>query len=184
MYYRVAIQVAPLPLWQWKSTALSELSALFQWFRLYHALPQDRLRVFSSYFQEELNEQLARENQGLESTSVTALQFLRERKIGSSPEVEQGASDLRTSMTPAMAPNASTTTPSLQENSGITYTPFELGMSALERTRLKLEYGAGGDHDSVYTFTLPSSIAQFLVWLKLRAGIREGILQPELEASW
>jgi hypothetical protein len=43
MYCRVASQVDPLPLWQWKSPALSELSALFQWFRLYHALPHDFL---------------------------------------------------------------------------------------------------------------------------------------------
>jgi hypothetical protein len=53
MYYRVAIQVNPSPLWQWKSTALSELSALFQWLRLYHALPHDRLQVFSSCSREE-----------------------------------------------------------------------------------------------------------------------------------
>jgi hypothetical protein len=47
MYYRVAIQVDQVPHWQWKSTALSSLDVVFQWLRLYHALPQDRLRVFS-----------------------------------------------------------------------------------------------------------------------------------------
>ena len=36
--------LATLPLWQWKSTALSELSALFQWLRLYHVLPHDHLQ--------------------------------------------------------------------------------------------------------------------------------------------
>jgi hypothetical protein len=43
MYYRVAIQRDPPSFWQWKSTALSELSALFQWLRLYRALPHTSL---------------------------------------------------------------------------------------------------------------------------------------------
>ena len=65
MYYRVAIQGVSEALWQWKSTVLSELSAVFQFLRLYRALPQDRLRVFSSCSREEMHEQLVRENQGL-----------------------------------------------------------------------------------------------------------------------
>ena len=77
MYYRVAIQVGPSLTWQWKSTALSELSALFQFLRLYAALPHDRLRLFSSTSREEMNEQLVRENQGLRSTSVTAAQLTK-----------------------------------------------------------------------------------------------------------
>ncbi len=82
MYYRVAIQVDQVPHWQWKSTALSSLDALFQLLRLYRAVPQDRLRVFSSSSREEMNEQLVRVNQGLEPTSVTAAQLLQERMIG------------------------------------------------------------------------------------------------------
>ena len=72
MYYRVAIQGDSLPLWQWKSTTLSELSALFQFLRRYRALGHNRLRVFSSLSLEEMNEQLVRMNQGQESTSVMA----------------------------------------------------------------------------------------------------------------
>src|SRR5260370_38313325 len=81
MYYRVAIQLDPSPLWQWKSTALSSLDALFQWLRLHRTLPQDRLRVFSSSSCEEMNEQLVRENKELRSISVTAAQFLQKRLI-------------------------------------------------------------------------------------------------------
>ena len=83
MYYRVAIQVDPSPFWQWKASALSELSALFQWLRLDRALPHDRLWIFSCTSLEEMNEQLVRENQGLGSTSVTAAQFLNERLMSS-----------------------------------------------------------------------------------------------------
>ncbi len=48
MYYRVAIQGDSSPTWQWKSTTLSELSALFQFLRRSRALGHDLLRVFSS----------------------------------------------------------------------------------------------------------------------------------------
>ncbi len=33
MYYRVAIQVDPLPTWQWRSIVLSSLQTLFQFLR-------------------------------------------------------------------------------------------------------------------------------------------------------
>ena len=98
MYYRVAIQLDPSALWQWRSTVLSSLNALLQFLRLYQALPQDRLRVFSSSSCEEMNEQLVRENTGLGSPSLTAAQFLQERMIRSTevtrgaPECDEGAS--------------------------------------------------------------------------------------------
>lgn len=72
MYYRVAMQKHPASPWQWKSTVLSSLQALFQFLRPYSALPQDRLRVFSARSRKEMDELLARENNGLWSSSVTA----------------------------------------------------------------------------------------------------------------
>ncbi len=86
MYYRVAIrregdQRDRPPNWQWQSTILSSLQTLFQFLRLYRALPQDRLQVFSSSSREELNRQLMCENDGLGSNSVPAVHFLRERLI-------------------------------------------------------------------------------------------------------
>src|SRR5260370_8895794 len=81
MYYRVAIQVNQQPAWQWKSTVLSSLDTLFRFLRLYSALPQDRLRVFSFSSREGMDELLAHVNNGAESNSVTAAQFLQKRKI-------------------------------------------------------------------------------------------------------
>ena len=81
MYYRVPIQVDAPPSWRWKSSVLSSLNSLFQWFRFYHAFPLERLRVFSSCSREALNEQLTQENEGFGSSSVMAAQFLRERMI-------------------------------------------------------------------------------------------------------
>ena len=79
MYYCVAIRADSSENFQWKSTMLSELSALIQLLRLYRAFSPDRLRVFSSSSREEMHEQLVRENQGLASPSVAAAQFLQER---------------------------------------------------------------------------------------------------------
>src|SRR6266699_6213973 len=81
MYYRVAIQGDPSLTWQWKSTPLSSLNTLLHWLQYFRAFPQARLRIFSSPSREELNDQLARENQGLLSTSVMAAPFLQERLI-------------------------------------------------------------------------------------------------------
>jgi hypothetical protein len=177
MYYRMAIQVDPLPLWQWKSTALSSLNALFQWLRLYRALPQDRLRVFSSSSREDMNEQLARENMGYGSTSVTAAQFLQERMIGSR-EVAWGASEPRTGENQGTASIAVATKPSLNESSRGAHALDEGGMSSLDRRRLELERGTGGDHDSPYMFTGPSSMPRVLAWMKLLARRERGELEP------
>src|SRR5215469_17020807 len=89
MYYRVATQVDAAPSWQWKSSVLSELATLFQFLRLLRALPHDQLRVFSSSSRQGLEEQLEQENQGLAHTSVTAAQFLRERRIQPPAEMQR-----------------------------------------------------------------------------------------------
>ncbi len=168
MYYRVAIQVDPLPTWQWKSTLLSSLNTLLQFLRIYHALPQDHLRVFSSRSREGMHEQLARENTGLESNSVTAAQFLQERGLRSAAMTLAEQSNHATRESQEMKSIAVTTTTSLNEGS----------KSVLERRRLELELGTGGDYDIPYTFTLPASMPQVLAWIKLLAKVQRGELQP------
>ena len=177
MYYRVAIQGDPSPLWQWKSTALSELSALFQFLRLYRALGHDCLRVFSSSSREEMNEQLVRENQGLESTSVMAAQFLQERLIGS-PEMAWRTSTRGTRGNERTTSIAVVTEPSLGESRRGVNALDGRGMSPLEKRREELERGGGGDHDIPYRFTLPASMPQVLAWMKLLVRVQDGTLQP------
>jgi hypothetical protein len=176
MYYRVAIQADPSPTWQWKSTALSSLDALFQWLRLYRALPHDRLRVFSCSSREEMNEQLERENKGLESTSVTATRFLQERGISS--EVAWSASLPGTPGNERTSSLAGATEPAPNESSRGAHALEKGDMHALDRGRLELERGAGGDHDTPYTFTGPSSMPQVLAWMKLLVRVQHGVLQP------
>src|SRR5712692_7767526 len=81
MYYRVAWKSNRSSVWQWKSTKLTSLQASFGFLRMYSAIPQDHLRVFSSLSLEGMDEMLMRENKGWESTSITAEEFLREREI-------------------------------------------------------------------------------------------------------
>ena len=177
MYYRVAIQVDPSLTWQWKSTVLSSLDALFQFLRLYAALPQDRLRVFSSSSREEMNGQLVRENQGLRSTSVTAAQFLQERMIGSremaGEVVARGTRGNERTISIAVV-----TEPSPNESSKGVNALNGKGFSPLDKRREELERGVGGDHDIPYRFSLPASTTQVLAWMKLLVRVQDGTLQP------
>ncbi len=125
MYYRVATRVDSSPTWQWKSTTISSLNALFQFLRRYHELPQDHLRVFSCSSHEDMDEQLARENNGLGSRSVTAAQFMQERMISPQPN----------------SSNAGTPASSLHESSRGTY-PLHEEASSLQARRLA---GAGAE---------------------------------------
>ncbi len=185
MYYRVAIrrerdQRDRPPSWQWRSTVLSSLQALFQFLRLYAALPQDHLRVFSSSSREGLAEQLVQENKGLESTSVTAAQFLHERMIHS-PKVtpvtratsERGAREHQETASIAVS-----TRTRLNGSGSVANTLDERSMSRLSRRRLELELGPGGDHDILYRFALPASLPQVLAWIRLLARVHRGELQP------
>lgn len=179
MYYRVATQAGDGATWKWKSTVLSSLETLFRFLRLYQALPQDQLRVFSSHSREELGEQLVRENEGLRSTSVTATQFLQERRL-SSREVAWGASDRQDQGTGGNQKREAivvTTKSLLNEQGGEAHLLHERNMRSLDTRRSELEQGAGGDHDLPYTFTLPSSLPQVLAWMRLLVRVQQGELQ-------
>src|ERR1051326_8064137 len=81
-YYRLAIQNQQTALWTWKSTVVTSLQAVFQLLRIYRALPQDRVRVFSSTSKEELAQtMLDNEQDRLTACSVMAVEFSRSRKL-------------------------------------------------------------------------------------------------------
>jgi hypothetical protein len=182
MYYRVAIQVDQVPHWQWKSTLLSSLGALFQWLRLYRSLPQDQLRVFSCSSREGMNEQFVQVNQGLESTSVTAAQFLQERNITQQGTLwEASAHGTRRNERPTSI--AVVTEPSLGEGSREAQSLDERGVSFLEKRRVELERGAGGDHDLPYRFTLPIAMPQVLAWVKRLVRVQQGDLDQNAHSD-
>lgn len=177
MYYRIATRVGSSPDWEWKSTILRELSAVFHWLRLYRTFPHDRLRIFACSSPEEMNDQLGRENQGLESASVTAVQFLQERLSGSQEVVRDAAApggrgnhlSISTAFFPASTPN---------ESGGKALVMDGRGAGFLEKRRVELEGGTGGDHDLPYQFVLPTSMPLVLAWVKLLEKVQQGGMQP------
>ncbi len=177
MYYRVAIKVDSLPIWQWKSTVLSSLDTLFRFLRLYSTLPQEGLWVFSSPSREGLQEQLVQENQGLGSNAVTAAQFLCERLIRPLEGVRRIA-EREAGTNIEMIPIAISTQQAHNERSRGVNMLERRGMHSLERAREDLESGAGGDHNLPYRFTWPFSTLQVLAWIKLQARVHNGELRP------
>jgi hypothetical protein len=177
MYYRVAIQVKTSTRWQWRSTALSSLDAMLRFLRLYYALPLERLRVFSSSSREEIDEQFARENSGLRSHSVTAVQFLRERMIHV-PETKSDVTvrGIRTHRETAAIGIAAKG--SLNKYYAEALVSDERYMGVLDSKRVEVECGAGSDHDLPYTFALPGSRPLVLAWVKILAKVHRGELQP------
>jgi len=179
MYCRIAIQQGRDHLdwpatWQWKSTVLSSLASLFQVLRLYGALPQEHLRVFSFPSREDLEEQLREENSGLGSSSVTAAQFLQQRLIHSRGVTSACGSEGHEGTTAI----AISTRARLDESGRAAHVLSERSMSSLEWRCLEQELGAGGDHDTPYRFSLPASLPQVLAWTRLLARVERGELEP------
>ena len=201
IYYRFAFQDRQTAKWRWKTTPLTSLQAVFQLLRAFSALPQDSIRVFAASSTGGLNEMLDSENNGHTSGSITASQFLQERnpavrepaqgasgRRASRPggqagaDIETWAKDLwerHTAMgsTQAVQPGASVATSTLLRGSininGASPSP---GMSLLQQKRLEIERGAGGDHDTPYLFTLPTSLKERLAWVYLQARVQAGEL--------
>lgn len=189
-YYRLAMQDRHTAQWIWKSTALTSLQAVFELLKIFRANPQSSTRVFTASSKEDLNEMLNRQNNHLESGSVTATQFLRERNL-TAPERVQNAPEQHVSVAQpgtdvavwakdvwekhaamrrdqAVQPAAAaTTTPGMLSN---------LNMNLQEQKRLETELGPGGDHDTPYLFTLPVSLKERLAWLRLQSRVRAGEL--------
>ena len=197
-YYRLAIQDRHTARWSWKTTPITSLKAMFELLRCYQALlPQDRIRICTASSKEELNEQLNRENNGLASGSVTALQFLQERHLlvreraqntlqqsAASDEAQQGANVARwakdlweqhVAIRKAQAAQhgaLTVTSFSLQESIATTGTAESFGKSMLDQKRLEIELGPRAIMLSLTA--LPVSVPQVLAWMRLLTRVRRG----------
>ncbi len=182
-YYRIAIQNRQNSVWIWKTTPLTSLRAVVQHLRSYSALPQERIRVFIACSKEQLDEMLSRENASQVSGSSTAAQFLLARKLhvsGITQSTSEQALPAREVIAqPARQEVAVSAVQSLRASYSIAAGSFKEGpASLLERRRFEIEYGQGGDHDTPYRFTLPPTTPQMLAWIRLRARVQEGKLEP------
>lgn len=191
-YYRLAMQDRHTAQWIWKSTALTSLQAVFELLKIFRANPQSSTRVFTASSKEDLNEMLNRQNNHLESGSVTATQFLRERNLIVSEPVQSVSDRHVSAQTVRREADVATWAKDVWEKhtamrrdqavqpaAAATATPgmlSNLDMKLQEQKRLEIELGPGGDHDTPYLFTLPVSLKERLAWLRLQSRVRAGEL--------
>ncbi len=168
MFYRVAIQTNSIPEWKWKSTVLGSLNVLFHFLQLHHSIPARNLRVFMAPEQGYLDEMLSQENRGLVTNSVTAEQFLRERHMQvwetGTPESVQQETPISTEKTATVSSELALFAASMTGN--MLFAPV-YALNPLDRRRQEIEFGAAGDHDCPYVFTLPQSVKEMMAWIRL-----------------
>ena len=153
IYYRLALLKPRTMLWDWKTAILTSSLAVFHWLKIYSIFPQDQIRVFSSQDVSELEEMLRSENCGVPSGSVTAEQFLRERLI-----IKNEQLPVSFSIPPSDDSIHSVLFPQRKKEA----------KAILDKKRLELEWGPGGDHDIPYYYALPTSRPLMQAWLRLQ----------------
>jgi hypothetical protein len=163
MFYRVAIRTDFTAPWQWRSTPLSSLDALFAFLRQYRAVSVDRLQVFSAITREDLNAQLARANSELEAHMTRRVTASLWMQTAAGAPGSRDAGPARVSAEPG-------------GNAGNAMM-YGASNNVLEKRRFEMEHGEGGDHDAPYLFTLPVSTPQVLAWIRLRARVQSGELE-------
>lgn len=173
IYYRLAVQENETREWVWKSTLLTSLVAVLHLLRMYSPISPERIRVFSSPCKEELTEMLKRENDGLESASLTAGEFLREKRlsvrdVSASETIERLVRRTTVALVDTHA----------REERPISQPAYPGSMGFLDQRRLQIEMGSAGDHDTPYCFALPGSTPQLLAWTRLLVRMQAGELQP------
>lgn len=175
-YYRIAWLDRQTTTWVWKTTVLTSLQAVLQLLKSYRAFPYDRIRVFTAASKEDLSERPPWGKSNLASGSVTAAQFLQDRKLHV-PGQTRSASAYGAPEPTVLQATAVATGSLLREYQATTGSPDLSTLNALERRRLEIESGPGGDHDTPYCFTLPIFTPQMLAWSHLQARVQAGAFQ-------
>jgi hypothetical protein len=180
VYYRLASRRDASSCWEWESRMIASLDILFRVLWMYRSVPQDRLRVFFSSSVACLDLMLDRENKGLASNSIPVAHLLHGRwhtnQSISQFEMKEFESALRTNASVWMGETSTIREQDLPEK--WSSTPSDGRMDVLDRRRLEIELGTPGDHDTLYTFSLPTFLPQTLAWLKLLARRHHEELQP------
>jgi len=192
-YYRLAVQDRQTAKWIWQAATVTSLQAVFRLLRIYGMLPQGGTRVFTASSKEGLREMLRRQNSNLPSNSVAATQFLRERNLVGRERVQSASDQSISSQVVLPVANAATwakdiweqhlamrTAQAAQpaETNATLDAALSMGISVLDKKRLEIELGPGGDHDNPYSFALPASMPQILAWMRLLARVQLGELVP------
>jgi hypothetical protein len=185
VYYRLANRQAVSSCWQWESRVIASREILFRVLWLYRSVHKYRLRVFFSSSVAGLDLMLVRENEGLKSNSIPVEQLVHEwwttNPSNSYIEIRQFESELRSRESIGILEPST-----VEEQDGhgkMRKTLSEGSLDMLDRRRLEIELGVPGDHDILYTFSLPTSPAQTIAWLNLLNREHHEELQPKLVNS-
>lgn len=180
IYYRIATQKYRSTEWEWKSTPVNSLEAVFRLGRQYGFMPAEQVRVFAASAVDYMDILLTRENLGLPSNSLTLEQLLQDHQSITAPYVRQfemGLGWLEGTEEPL-----SPSTPDVVSATVATPETELQPVATLDRTidndiMLDPEL-CGGDHDEPYIFALPEFTPHALAWIKLRAKVQAGELIP------
>lgn len=180
IYYRVALLSTRASAWQWQSTALTSVHALFGVLNLYKAVPKDRMRVFFASSAFYLDGMLRRENNGLATNSLTAERFLQEKRVN---PLEMARLEAEMDMLPKeqeKVPAPISAGLALNKENQVTPRQPQDGWrtSAPGARFLQEEWLPGGDHDTPYVFSLPVLTSQALAWARLLARVQCGEMVP------
>ena len=135
---------------------------------------------------------LVRENNRLVSNSVTVEQFLKDNRRINVLEIKQLESELglqaskelvaKTVITGQLGderPSFPATLTSDPANTVISGAPLQYWKTrSLELLQEESGESRGGDHDTPYTFTPPSTLRQALAWPRLLAKVHRGEGEP------
>jgi hypothetical protein len=142
------------------------MSSVWAHLQRYRWPEHTELRVFFASSAAGLDELLARANEGKLSASVPAEQVVCGQPL---PRGELAGEATAGETAGATQQNSSSVTVSAA------LTRSEVCLNPLDRRRLELEKGAGGDHDLPYSFAWPSFLPQTLAWIRLRSRVQEGV---------
>ncbi len=166
IYFRVAVRLDEASSWQWRSTTLTTLNALFGFLKVYERVSKDRMRVFFSSSRKLLDEMLLCENSGRVSNSMLVEQFWQQRgKIDRSDMVrlEEELAMRKSRQLVASAAMAE------RSSYGLKTRPLEVLPTIIVDDR---------KYDAPYVFALPTSTRQALAWVRLLAKVQNGELVP------
>ncbi|TMD67035.1 MAG: hypothetical protein E6I97_23475 [Chloroflexi bacterium] len=190
--YRVALWMDQSSLWKWRSTVLNTPGTLFHFLKIYDCVAKNRLRVFFASSIAFMNEMLVQENNGSVSNSVTVEQFLNdgrrinvlkikqlETELGLQANKELVAKMVITGQLGDERPSFPANLNSDLANTVISGAPLHYWKTrSLELLQEESGESQGGDHDTPYTFTPPSSMRQALAWTRLLAKVHRGEIEP------
>jgi len=165
IYYRIAAKKHHSSEWEWKSTILHSLEAVFRLGQQYSFLPPDQVRVFMASSTLYMDILLARENLGLSSNSLTLDQLMHAHQSLTTPHVRRFALE-----------------PGWQEREELEQILVSPGICepVIEPgSPVELDHESGGsDHDLPYTFAFPDFLPHALAWFRLRERVLAGELVP------